>query len=278
MRSSISPSAFDVIEHIEDQLQALSELSPRRAPGRYARRHGARLPVALERARRDQPSSAPLHGQDAARAGGAGRLAAVSTTYFNGFLLPVAVVHRRLDAASRTRRRAGVGSGAHAGAAEHGARMAASFRGSRDRDGLADPRRPLAGGRLPQAGMSPDAGAAPGPAPDPGTPSRPPAPARPARTRRPRVGARRPSGRVPQHLGLGRDPDAQRAARVREAQPERLRQHVLLGGGEVDAALVAQLLLRRLRSQRLHHRRQAAARAVAAGAVGARCSGSRRSA
>ena len=48
-------------------------------------------------------------------------------------------------------------------------------------------------------------------------------------------------------------------------EPERLRQHVLLGGGQVDAALVAQLLLRLGRPQRPDHGRQAAARAVAAG-------------
>ena len=140
--------------------------------------------------------------------------------------------------------------------------MAAAFRGARDRDGLADPGRPLARGRLQQAGMSPDEGVAPGLAPDPGAPSRPP------------PGSRRLAGCAPVRavaavarpapLPRG-DSGAERPARVRAAEPERLRQHVLLGGGQVDAALVAQLLLRRLRSQRLHHRRQAAARALAAG-------------
>ena len=61
-------------------------------------------------------------------------------------------------------------------------------------------------------------------------------------------------------------PRAQRPARIREAQPERLREHLLLRGDQVDAAVLARLLLRHRRSERADHSRQAAAWPVAAGA------------
>src|SRR5579871_5870222 len=51
------------------------------------------------------------------------------------------------------------------------------------------------------------------------------------------------AARAPRAWRARGHPRAQRAARVRAAEPERLRQQLLRGGGEVDAALVAQLLL-----------------------------------
>ena len=71
------------------------------------------------------------------------------------------------------------------------------------------------------------------------------------------VGARRGVALAPRWSG-GR-------AERRQAGPERLRQHLLLGRREVDAALAAQLPVRLLRPGRAGHGRQAAAGAVGAG-------------
>ena len=73
--SSTSPSASDVLEHLDDDRGALAELrrvvACRRRPGG----HGAGAPPALEPPRRGEPPPAPLHAPDAAGRRGGRRVA-----------------------------------------------------------------------------------------------------------------------------------------------------------------------------------------------------------
>ena len=72
--------------------------APHRRARRRAARDGPRLPMAVERARRDQPPPPPLHAH--ARCSAVAEQAGwrqVRTTYFNSLLLPVAILLRVLD-------------------------------------------------------------------------------------------------------------------------------------------------------------------------------------
>ncbi len=67
--------SLDVIEHLEDDLAALTRAAAHGRTRRRAARHGARLSVAVERARRDQPPPPPLHASLASTRRRSGRLA-----------------------------------------------------------------------------------------------------------------------------------------------------------------------------------------------------------
>ena len=58
---------LDVLEHIDDEVAVLRELRRMVRGGRHPPGDGAGVPVALERARRDQPPQAPLHARGGSR-------------------------------------------------------------------------------------------------------------------------------------------------------------------------------------------------------------------
>ena len=89
--------SLDVIEHLEDDLARPARAATRRRARRRSTRDGARLPVAMERARRDQPPPSPLHPPHAPRVAEQAGWETVRTTYFNSLLLPAAIVLRVLD-------------------------------------------------------------------------------------------------------------------------------------------------------------------------------------
>ena len=90
--------SLDVIEHLEDDRLALAELRRVVAAGRPSAGDRPGLPAAVEPARRRQPPLPPVHAPHArVAAAGAAGWRTVSSTHFNGLLLPAAVAHRGLQ-------------------------------------------------------------------------------------------------------------------------------------------------------------------------------------
>ena len=123
--------------------------APRGRAGRHAADHGARLPVAVERARRDQPPPPPLHAplpaaRSASRPAGSRCARRTSTRC----CCPAAILLRVLDRFSRKTDRVEPRPVGAPGAAELAARAPAATRGGADRPRRADPRGAVAARRV----------------------------------------------------------------------------------------------------------------------------------